>query len=274
MDFLGRMSCIHDEQGDYGAALSLLAEAETLAREAKDDTMLATTLIYLGSLRRRLGDRPGAEAALNEALPMARAAENTRVLAEALSLQSALRLSDGSRDGAAGASKDALQAAKALGEQRLVLLTRLQAGEVARSVADLQAVAQEADSAGLAPIAALAHLALARTRLAARHFGDALRDADLATASARRLGQKEILFQALHVAGQSLRNQGDEAGAADRFRDAILPLEEMSRALQADARKTFLARPDTVEFVASARRLFLDLNRRDDAERLERLLRS
>lgn len=273
MVFLGSLSNIQEDQGDYGAALSLLAEATELARETKDDTMLATSLTYIGSVRRRLGDLAGAEAALNEALPLARETNNTRLLAEAFNSQSALRLAGGERDRAATASREALRIAKSCSEPSPVLLARLQAGETARSVSDLELVSKDAESAGLVPIAGAAHLTLARVRLAAGQDRDALRDADLAIATATSLGQQDLLFQAHHLAGQSLQRQGDRARAADRFSAALGPLEEMRRGLRDDPLKFFLGRPDTAAFGKSAGELFLAMKRAGEAERLQNLLR-
>jgi tetratricopeptide (TPR) repeat protein len=235
--------------------------------------MLATTLTSVASVRRRLGDLAGAEAALNEALPLAQGTNNTRVLAEAFDVQAALSLARGERIQAATAFKESLRLAKASQEPSLLLEARLQAGEAARSVSDLELVLKEADSAGLASIVGAAHLALARVKLAGGQAKDAAREADLAVTSATNLGQSDILFQAHHLAGDSLKQQGDLSRAADRFVAALAPLEEMRRGLRGESLKSFLGRPETVSFGQGAADLFVAMNRAGDAERLQTLLR-
>lgn len=245
--FLESLSTIHEDQGDYGAALSLLAEAEKSGRETKDAS-LATTLSYLGRVRGRLGDLAGAEAALNEALPLARDADNTRLIAETAVSQAALCLARGERDRAATASREGLQAATLCREPALVLAARLQSGEAARSIRDLASVASEAESAGLLPLVGAVHLALARVSLGAGKQREALSDALSAIAAATKLGQRDLLFQAHHLAGKALLAQNDRTRAAEHFRAATSPLDEMRRGLTGEPLKAFLNRPDIVEF--------------------------
>jgi tetratricopeptide (TPR) repeat protein/TolB-like protein len=271
--FLLSLSNIHEDQGNYGAALSLLAEADSLARESKDDAQLASSLAYEGSVRRRLGDLAGAAVALDEALPLARKTNNPTLVAEISSVQAAMRVAQGERDRAAAESKEALRVANTCKDPWLLLMVRLQAGEAARSVHDLELVGKEADSAGLVPIVGDAHLALARVKLAAGQHRDAVREADLAMTTATSLGQRDVLFQAQHLSGEALVKQGDRSRAADRFSAALTPLDEMRRGLKDEPLKSFLARGETAEFAKSAGDFFLATNRTGDAERLQALLR-
>jgi tetratricopeptide (TPR) repeat protein len=210
---------------------------------------------------------------LADALPLARETDNPCLLAEVSGVQAAVRLAEAAEDRATAASREALELANACGEHRLGLVARLQAGEVARSVSELELVEKEADTAGLAPIAAATHLALARVRFAAGQVRDALREADLAVARASRLGQREILFQAHHLAGRCRQAQGDRAGAADRYGSALGPLEEMRQGLRGDALTAFLARSETAEYGRTAAALLSAEGRREEAARLEKLLR-
>jgi tetratricopeptide (TPR) repeat protein len=210
---------------------------------------------------------------LDEALTLARKTNNTGLVAEAYNAQVALRLAQGEPDRAATDSREALRIAKTRTDPRLLLVVRLQAGETARSVRDLELVAKEADSAGLLPVVGAAHLALARVRLAAGQHREAAREADLAVTTATSLGQRDLLFQAQHLAGDALVKQGDRSRAVDRFSAALLPLDEMRRGLKDEPLKSFLARSETAEFGKSAREFFLAMNRTGEAERLQTLLR-
>src|SRR6185436_2508083 len=144
----------------------------------------------------RLGAIAGAAVALDEALPLARKTNNPSLVAEIANVQATLRLAQGEHDRAAAESREALRIAKTCEDPWLLLVVRLQAGESARSVHDLELLAKEADSAGLVPIVGAVHLALARVRLAAGQHRDAVREADLAVTTATSLGQRDVLFQA------------------------------------------------------------------------------
>ena len=165
MGFLGGLSSVHEDQGDYGAALSLVEEGVKLARDSKDAETLSTLLPGVASVRRRLGDLTGAAAALDEALPLAQTTKNPRVLAEIAITRASLDLAKGEREPAAASAREALRITKAIGEPWFALRARMAADEASRSTKDLELVAKEAEGFGLIPLVGTANLALARVRL-------------------------------------------------------------------------------------------------------------
>ena len=271
--FLSGLSLVHEDQGDYGAALSLIAEGEKLARDSKDADSLSTFLCYAAAVKRRLGDLAAAASALDEALPLAQTTKNPRVLAEIALTRSAVAWSKGAREPAGAFAREALRIAKEIGEPWLMLRARVATDESARSIKDLELVVKEAEEFGLIPLQGTAQLALARARFAAGLARETVRDADAAVATATSLGQRDVLFQAHALAGSALVQQSDRSHASDRYALALAPLEEIRQGLRDEPLKSFLSRSDLVEFAKSAQGVFAASGRAQDAERLQRLLR-
>jgi eukaryotic-like serine/threonine-protein kinase len=267
------MSNIHEDQGEYGPALSLLNDAHRLAKEVNDKTLIMTCLVYLGSVRRHVGDTPGADGALEEALRLAREMKNAPFLAEALSTQAALLLEGGQRARALAVAKEAVEQARAAHDQRLILLARLHAAEASQSTRDLEQVAGAASNIGLAPLTAATRLALARVHLAAGRGRDAAREADLAQQIASSIHLRDVQFEALHLAGKTLRMQGQTAAARDRAGQALGLLGEMRQGLSGTDLSMFLGRPLTVDFGREAEALFKGPDHAQEALRLRSLLK-
>ena len=267
ISFLTSLAAVHDDQGNYGAALSMIEEAEKLARETGDAEQLSGLLPYAAGMKRRIGDLVGAGAALDEALPLARKTGNPRVLAEIAITRAQLGVAGGN------ASQEALRIAKGIGEPWIELRARIAAAEGARGIKDLEAVVKEAEGYGLVPLSAVARLALARARLTVGQVREAIQAAEEGIETARGLGLRDVLFQANGVVGNALWARGDHPNAADRFGAALAPLQEMRDGLQGEPLKSFLSRKDLVEFAKSAQEVFGAAGRAQDAERLQRLLR-
>ncbi|MEE9229983.1 MAG: tetratricopeptide repeat protein, partial [Acidobacteriota bacterium] len=268
------LSNIHEDQGEYGTALALLSEAETTARQLNDMRLTATSLAYLGSTRRHQGDYAGAEEALAEALRLARQIHNRPLVAEILTYQGQLEIARGRTSQAAAILQEAASEAEAAKQHRLGLIARLNAAEAGRSVRDLEAILGEAQSAGLAPLEAPARLALAQIHLGARQHERALEEAERTIEAATPLLQRDLLFQAHHLAGKCLRRQGKAEAALDHFSAALAVFEELVRSLKEDPLAHFLGRSETSEFAKDAKELFKSANRPSEQERLNSLLRS
>jgi tetratricopeptide (TPR) repeat protein len=265
------LSNIHEDQGNYGQALALAQEAETLARALDDATLTATSRTYLGGIRLRLGDPGGAEKALTEAMKAAKDLDNRTLLAEILTRRAALDMARGDLGRARNVAREAVAAARASRDHRLILLARLQAGELTGSAPDLQEVVKEAQSSGLAPVVATGELALARVHLAAGRAREAAQVADRAVAAAAPLRLQDVLFQSRHAAGRALKAEGKTATALDQFASALAPLEEIRRGLQGDDLQRFLARPENQTFRREAAGLFAAQGRAQEGDRLRRL---
>jgi len=220
-----------------------------------------------------VGDTVSADKALGEAISLARATKDTPLLTEALIKQADLLLARGDRARAVEVAREAAALTKRSQDLRLRLLARLQVGAASRSIRDLEAVAQEAQSASLLPVIAMARLAVARIHLAAGRAPDAARAAAQAQTVAAPMHLRDLLFQACHVGGKALKTQGQTAAAQSRFRDALGFLEEMRQGLSGADLDLFLARPETTEFGRDASTMFQGANLHQEADRLKALLR-
>ena len=266
------LSNIHEDQGEYGSALSSLDEAHRLAQEIDDKSLLATSMIYQASVRRRLGDFDGADTVLQEGLRMAREMNNAPLQAEALANQAALFMESGQGGRALSVSREAVARANAAHDQRLILLTRLQAAEASQSVRDLVDVARKASAFGLAPIEAATHMALARVHLAAGRTKEASLQAEHARGVAAPMHLRDVLFQACYLGAKALKAQGQATSAVDQFSASLGYLEEMRRGLAGADLRLFLGRPVTVAFAKDAEPAFQNANRPQDSARLRALL--
>ena len=267
------LSNIHEDQGAYSQALSLLDQAHGLAKELNEATRLANCLIYTGSVRTKLGDFAGADTALVEGLRLARDMSNAPLEAEALTGQVALHLQRSQRGQAHLISKEAVARANATHDQRFIVLSRLRAAEAAESAAQLDGVIASASAAGLTPIEAMARVALARIHLAAGRAKEAGLQAEAARQLASPMRMRDVLFQAGHLAGKSLKAQGQAAAAADRMSTTLGVFEEMRQGLSGADLRFFLGRPVTAAFARDAGAMFHDVNRTQDSDRLQALLK-
>jgi tetratricopeptide (TPR) repeat protein len=265
---LANLSNIHEDQGEYGAALALLSEAETIARQINDVGWTAACLGYLGSTRRQLGDHAGAEEALTEALGLARQINNRPLVAEILTYQGELAIARGQWGQAATVLREATSEAEAAQQHRLGLLARLNAAKAGRSVGDLEAVLKEAQAFGLAPLVAPTRLAMARVHLDAGRLAEARREAELAIDAGTPLLQRDLLFQAHHLAGVVLERRGETEPASEHYVTGLTALAEMRQGLKNPSLRHLLDRPETTSFATDAERLFQVVNRPQELERL------
>jgi len=148
------------------------------------------------------------------------------------------------------------------------LVARLQAARVARSVKDLEALAEQADSSDLKPLVAPARLALARIHLDAGRAASAQREAESAIEAANPLGQRDWLFGARHTLGKSLEAQEDRQGALEQYLAALGNLEVIRKSVDGENRRFLVERPATTAFGQDAGDLMRALGRDEDLIRL------
>jgi tetratricopeptide (TPR) repeat protein len=262
------LSNIHEDQGEYGIALTLLSEAEATARQIDDLRVVAVCLAYLGSTRLRQGDHNGAEEALTEGLRLARQISNSPLIVEILTYQGELAIARGQRDQAATLLGEAISEAEAIKQHRLGLLARLSAAKVELSVGDLEVVLDEIQASGLAPLEAPTRLAIARIHLKGEQLPEAQREAELAIDAATPLLQRDILFQAHHLAAVVLGRRGEAEPAAEHYVAGLAALIEMRQSLEDPSLQHLLDRPETTAFAKGAEELFHVLDQTAEIERL------
>jgi len=265
------LSRIDEDQGAYGAALARLAEAQATARQIEEKRLIASSLADTGATLARLGDLTRAKAALDEALDLATEMDDPSLLAKIFCDRSDLLRASGQQDQAAAASREALSAAQRAKDHRLMLTARLSAAVSAGSAVQLQEVCAEAESSGVMPLVTQGRLALARLHLGARRPREAQQEAEKAVESATELNQRDLLFQAHHLAGKSLAEREEQESALAHYLAALEALEEVRAGLEEDTLAALLARQQTVEFRSEAEELIRALNRPEAAERLRQI---
>lgn len=270
---LASLANVHADQGEYGTALKLVAEAEAAARETGGVRLIAACLGSRGNTLRRVGDHAGAETSLAKALALARDANNTPLVAEILVYLGDLQLARGRRERAAATLREAVSEAEATKQHRLTLLARLKAAQAEGSAGELEPILEEARSSGLAPLLAPALLATARIHQAAGRYAEASRQVERAIESATPLMQRDLLFQAHHLAGAILQHDGRAGAALEHYAGALDLLEEMRQDLKSPYLQRFLERPESAAFAREAEKLFRAADRSRQLERLRSALR-
>jgi hypothetical protein len=190
---------------------------------------------------------------------------------EILTYQGELEIARGQRDQAATVLREATSGAEAAKQHRLGLLARLSAAKAGRSVGDLEAVLKEVQASGLAPLVAPTRLAMARDHLHAGRLAEAQREAELAIDAATPLLQRDLLFQAHHLAAVVLEHRGKTEAASEHYVAGLTALAEMRQSLENPSLQQLLDRPATTSFATDAERLFRVANRPQDLERLSLL---
>lgn len=270
--FSVNLANIFEDQGDYGPALARLEEAEQIAREIESDDLIAVCLADQARTRSRLGDLTGAAQAIEQAVNLSREAQNTPQLIKALTVQADVLRRQGRPDEARAASSEAFAAAQQAGEHRLLLIARLERAKATGARSELEQVAQDAESTGLTPLVAEARLALANERLKAKRPAEALREAERAIAAGRPLRQRDLLFQAHHVAARALELQEDSAAALEHYLAAVDVLSQLRDGLEGEPLGHLLNRPQTASFGDTAETFLLAMDRANDADRLATVL--
>ncbi|HYV85469.1 MAG TPA: tetratricopeptide repeat protein [Patescibacteria group bacterium] len=262
---------IHQDQGDYGAALALFDETARLIRTHSAEGILADCLTSEGGAHLRAGNLEMAGKLLGEAIALSRKLHKNPTLAEALLYEARRMAASRQPDKAATTLREAVQVAGQVGDFRLIRMARLAQATADRSSRDLETVLADVTKAGLSPLVSPALLELARLDLATGRPGDAAQRAQKAAAAAGPLQQRDLLFQARHLAGAALDKQGQRPAALEQYRQALQPLEEMRSGLVNDALKAFLSRPETAAFGRDADAAFRAAGG-DERARLEKLL--
>jgi tetratricopeptide (TPR) repeat protein len=267
------LSNIHEDQAEYGPALALLLDAESLSREIDDPRLLATSLAYLGSTRTRIGDFEGAESAFQEASNLVEGLNNRALLGEVKTLYGSFLLTKGDVDDAKRILAEAVAATSSAKDHRLTLRARLFAARATGSIGDLESVRDEAESSGLDPLLTLCRLALSQSYLASGSLAEAENMADRAIELGSRLQERDLVFQAHHVAGLASQRQEKSTEAIDHYQAALSELEEMLLELGGVSLDDFRARPETVSFTNDAEAFFQEGARDDDLARVQKIVR-
>jgi tetratricopeptide (TPR) repeat protein len=248
---------IDDDQGSYGPALKALREALEGARAIGDQNLVAAALVALGGTLAHLGSLDEATRSLAEAERLIGEIRSDVLAPELLSFQAEVAGRRGETERCLKLLNEALRRAESLADRRLVLLARLNLGRWLLATgrpggsADLERVAQEAGSAGIAPlrVRALSYVAAS---------GDGLPDAaraakaDQAVKEGRTMRLREALVPAYTALARRAAAKGDTREACDRFLQVGALTREMADGLQEPYGGALLGRADLVRLTKEA----------------------
>ena len=174
-----------------------------------------------------------AQKLLEEALTVAREQKNQRLIAQTLKFQATNALYQGNAAEAAKLADQAVQAAKQSADKELLLQSNVLAAFVASSSQPSRAVAvrlgtlsQEADVLGLKALSVEASVERALTLLRSGDRATARQEIDRALARADALRLRPLLARAHYVRGEILA-AGKDAQARTAYTDALRLLNEL-----------------------------------------------
>jgi len=184
------------ETGRFGEAGKSLDEALTLAREVKNQALIAYTLNFQADNFFYRGD-------VKSAMPLYQQA-----------LQIALRTSD----------------------RYLVLVSKLNLAKVAveerhfqAALGALKALVREADALGLKYLSVECSIYMAEALMNTREYSHARQELERALGMSEKLGARTLLAKAHYLLATTLRLTGERAGAAGHYRETLRWLEEIRK---------------------------------------------
>ena len=198
-------------QGGYGYALALagrgeeatayFAQALTLARELKNQALIAETLNFQGDSLFFRGDLKGARRLYEQAAQAATHGNDRSAV-----LQSNVNL----------------------------LKVDVKEGAVKSAGARLKSLAQEADTLGLKYLSLEASLDLAEAELGAKDYTHARQDLERTVLRTDKLGLRALSARGQYLLGTALRLSGNENDARLHYKQAISLLEQIAKDPGAD----------------------------------------
>jgi tetratricopeptide (TPR) repeat protein len=182
--------------GQGGDALKNLEEALALARELKNDTLVAQTLNYQGDLFFYRGDYKSARPLYEQALQAAtRSKDLEKVLLSRFNLSK----------------------------------VEIKEGRATSAVAVLRSLGRQAESQGLKYVAVESSIYLAEALMSTRDDRGARQELERTQARAEKLGLLELQARIHHLQGTMFRLSGSNAEAASHFHEAARLLDDLRK---------------------------------------------
>lgn len=189
-----------------------------------------------------------AEPNFSEALSLARELKNQGLIAQTLDFQGDALFYRGDLRGARRLYEEAAQVASHSSDRPARLLANLNLFKLAvkdgapkSAVPGLKSLAQETDTIGLKYLSIDASLYLAQAELALKDYSQARQELERTLARSDKLGLRALTAQAHYLLGNTLRLSGSGKDAAPHYKEAIRLLDEIGK--EAGAEKV-LQRPD------------------------------
>jgi eukaryotic-like serine/threonine-protein kinase len=188
------------------------------------------------------------QAHFSDALSLARELKNQGLIAQTLDFQGDALFYRGDLRGARRLYDEAAQVASRSNDRPAKLLANLCLSKLAvkdgapkSTVAGLKSLAQETDAIGLKYLSIDASLYLAQAELSLKDYSQARQELERTLSKSDKLGLRVLTAQAHYLLGNALRLSGNAKDAEPHYKEAIRLLDETSK--EAGAEKV-LQRPD------------------------------
>jgi len=188
-----------------------------------------------------IGKGNEAQKNLDQALGLARELKNDSVIAQILNFQGDRLFYQGDFKGARNLYEQASQVAGHTTDQAQILVSKFNLAKVnsmeghsRESVAALQTVAQEADQAGLKYVSVEASLYLAQALINNKDYSRARQELDNALRNSEKLGLQASLAKSHFLMGEALRLNGNQTDAALHYGQAHRMLDDIHKEAHTD----------------------------------------
>ena len=218
---------------------------------------MAEILSGYGHSLSQVGRYDDAQKNLAEAQNLAQELQNKTLIAQILNFQGDAFFYRGDFKSAADSFSKAIAAASSGAEKQVVLLSKLNSANCLvqeksspAPVAPLKAIAQEADAAGLKYLSTQATLALAEALMNAHQYAAARKELEAALKASEKLGLQALLARSHYLLARTLEltGSGSAAEAAPHYSAARRILEAIHQESGSDA---ILKRQD-LSFISSS----------------------
>jgi eukaryotic-like serine/threonine-protein kinase len=224
-------------QGRYGAALTSESDALNNWRATNDrGYWLPQIQGSYGNTLLLVGRWDEAQKNLDEALAVARELKNDSVIAQIFNFQGDRLFYRGDLASAWTLFEQALQAGERTSDAEQVLLAKFNLAKLAakqghsrEQLRSLQALADQAEKAGLQYLAVESSIALAEALIETKNYSRALEILDRSVRESDKLGLQASLAKSQYFSAEALRLSGKQAEAAHHYAEAHSILDAIAK---------------------------------------------
>ena len=218
---------------------------------------LTEALSDYGKALAQIGKGEQARSTLAEALTMAREAKNQAEIAQVLDYQADNFFYQGDFKSAASLYAQAQQAASSAGDRHLILLTKANLAKLvikqngsATAARTLQAVAEEAESQGLKYLSVECSLYIAEALTHDKKYDQAQQELRRTLSKSEKLGSRSLIAQSHYLLSRTLQLSGNSREAESHSKEARRVVETIRKEAAND---DVLKRSDLSAILGSAR---------------------